>query len=106
MPSVVHEGVDLLRLGGRYCLVGNIVAGASVPFVPHDMVRTSNELIGLVTYDAGSSPAPWTSWPSDPTVPFPPPGLRPFPLDDITRAFEDADWAAAQGHVGRSVVRL
>ena len=27
VPAVVQEGLDLLRFGGRYCLVGNIVAG-------------------------------------------------------------------------------
>jgi hypothetical protein len=29
-----------------------------------------------------------------------------FGLEDVTRAVEAADWAAAQGHVGRSVVLL
>ncbi len=106
-PAVVPEGVDMLRPGGRYVLIGSIVAGASVPFVPHDMIRTPKELIGLVTYDRWVIPRvlEWMARRLD-AYPFDRLVAETFPLEDVTRAFDAADWAASQGHVGRSVVRM
>ena len=49
----------------------------------------------------------WSGWRAASTrTPFDRLVAETFPLEDITRAFDAADWAASQGHVGRSVVLL
>lgn len=106
-PIVVPEGIEYLRPGGRYVLIGNVVAGAATPFVPHDIIRTPKKLIGVVTYDRWVIPRvlDWMARRLD-AYPFHQLVADTFPLEEITQAFEASDWAAAQGHVGRSVIQL
>ena len=39
VPGVVQEGLELLRPGGRYLMMGNIVPDVSTEIIPHDAVR-------------------------------------------------------------------
>ena len=39
VPGVVQEGLEMLRIGGRYLWMGNIVPGAAARIVPHDATR-------------------------------------------------------------------
>ena len=105
VPAVVQEGLDMLRFGGRYCLVGNIVAGAKGEVIPHDIIRTSREVLGVVGYEAWVLPRtldllqrtrakyPWHKLVS-----------HRYPLEEINRAFQEADWALSQGKVTRAAL--
>ena len=105
VPAVVQEGLDLLRFGGRYCLVGNIVAGARGEIVPHDIVRASREVLGVVGYEAWVLPRAldFLRRTRD-RYPFHKLVSHRYPLDEINRAFEEADWAHSQGNVTRAAV--
>src|SRR5688572_25009163 len=105
VPSVVQEGLDMLRFGGRYCLVGNIVAGAAAEVVPHDIIRTSREVLGVVGYEAWVIPRALDllvrtrdRYPYHKLV------SHQYPLAEINRAFEESDWALSQGKVTRGVI--
>jgi threonine dehydrogenase-like Zn-dependent dehydrogenase len=105
VPGVVQEGLDMLRFGGRYCLVGNIVPGLKTEVVPHDVVRTSREMLGVVGYEAWVLPRALDllsrtrhKYPWDKLV------SHQYPLEEINRAFEEADWALSQGKVTRAAL--
>ncbi len=53
IAGVVQEGLEMLRVGGRYLWISNIVAGASAEIVPHDVVRLSRAIHGVVVYNPG-----------------------------------------------------
>jgi len=105
VPAVVQEGLDMLRFGGRYCLVGNIVPGAVAEVVPHDIIRTSREVLGVVGYEAWAIPRALEflartrmKYPFDRLV------SHRYPLAEINRAFQEADWALSAGKVTRAVL--
>ncbi|HEY8884822.1 MAG TPA: zinc-binding dehydrogenase, partial [Chloroflexota bacterium] len=52
VAQVVQEGLEFLRTGGRYLMMGNIVPGAVAEIVPHDAVRQPKTLLGVLAYDA------------------------------------------------------
>ncbi|MGH2354181.1 MAG: zinc-binding dehydrogenase, partial [Chloroflexota bacterium] len=105
VPAVVQEGLDLLRFGGRYCLVGNIVAGAKGEVIPHDIVRTSRQVLGVVGYEAWVLPRA-LDFLSRARAKYPLHKLvsHRYPLAEINRAFEEADWARSQGKVTRAAI--
>ncbi|MHB8718144.1 MAG: zinc-binding dehydrogenase [Candidatus Dormibacteria bacterium] len=107
VPQVVPEGIDYLRPGGRYILIGNVQAAAEVTFRPHAVIRTPKELIGVVTYDQWVLPRAldWLERRQD-HYPFDRLVSQSFTLESLTDAFRAADWAAAQGHVGRVVIDM
>jgi threonine dehydrogenase-like Zn-dependent dehydrogenase len=105
VPSVVQEGLEMLRFGGRYCLVGNIVPGAEGTIVPHDIVRASRDVLGVVGYEAWAIPRALDFLvrtrgrrPYDKLV------SHRYPLEEINQAFLDSEWAHGQGKVTRAVV--
>ena len=105
VPAVVQEGLDLLRFGGRYCLVGNIVAGARGEIVPHDIVRTSREVLGVVGYEGWVLPRALDFLRrTRGKYPFHKLVSHRYPLEEINRAFEEADWAHSQGNVTRAAI--
>lgn len=107
VPHVVPEGIQYLRPGGRYILIGNVVADAQTILRPQQIIRTPKELIGVVTYDQWVLPRAldWLERRSR-AYPFESLVSHTFPLESLTEAFRAADWAAAQGHVGRAVIRM
>lgn len=107
IAGVVQEGLTYLRAGGRYLWVGNIMPGAKAELVPHDIVRLSRQVTGVVTYDAWVLPRALdllvrtrSRYPFDRLV------SHRYPLDDINRAFEEADWAARAGAVTRAALTM
>jgi L-iditol 2-dehydrogenase len=105
VPSVVQEGLDLLRPGGRCCLVGNIVAGARGEVVPHDIVRASREVLGVVGYEAWVLPRALDFLRrTRGRYPFHKLVSHRYPLEAINRAFGEADWARSQGNVTRAAL--
>lgn len=107
VAQVVPEGIAYLRPGGRYVLIGNVVAENATTFHPHSVIRTPKELIGVVTYDEWVLPRAlaWMERRLD-HYPFDRLVSHTFDLESITEAFETADWAASQGHVGRAVIQM
>ncbi len=105
VPQVVQEGLELLRYGGRYCLVGTIVPGASAEVVPHDVVRASRDVLGVVGYEAWVLPRALEFLQrTRQKYPFHLLVSHRYPLEEINRAFEDADWALSQGNVTRAAI--
>lgn len=105
VPAVVQEGLEMLRFGGRYCLVGNIVPGAEGTIVPHDIIRTSREVLGVVGYEAWAIPRSLEflartreKYPFDELV------SHRYPLEEVNRAFQESEWAHGQGKVTRAVL--
>ncbi|MFB6121143.1 MAG: zinc-binding dehydrogenase [Halobacteriaceae archaeon] len=89
VPDAFAEGIDLLRKGGRYLEMGNIVPGRTTEFDPGAMTRKSITVESLMRYD------PWylrsaLSFLADHHDDYPFDALldREFPLDDVTDALE------------------
>ncbi len=51
-PHAVAEGMDMLRPGGRYLMIGNINLGLATEFDPAVAVRGSKKMFGVVVYEA------------------------------------------------------
>jgi Zn-dependent alcohol dehydrogenase len=105
VPAVVQEGLEMLRFGGRYCLVGNIVPEAEGTIVPHDIVRASRDVLGVVGYEAWAIPrAPDFLVRTRGRRPYDKLVSHRYPLEQINQAFLDSEWAHGQGKVTRAVV--
>lgn len=107
VAGVVQEGIEMLRVGGRYLMMGNIVPGASAEIVPHDVVRQPKALLGVLSYDAWVIPRAldWLVRARE-RYPFDRLLAARFPLEKLDEAFQQADWAARAGQVPRAIVTL
>lgn len=107
VPSVVQEGLELLRVGGRYLMMGNIVPNAAAEFVPHDAVRQPKTMLGVLSYDAWVIPRAleWLARARD-RYPFDRFLAARYSLEQIDLAFQQADWAAQAGQVPRAIITL
>jgi threonine dehydrogenase-like Zn-dependent dehydrogenase len=105
VAAVVQEGLEMLRVGGRYLWMGNIVPGAAASLVPHDVVRQPKTIIGVLAYDHWVLPRA-LDWLARARGRYPFGELvgRRFPLEQINAAFEEAEWAAGRGSVARVVI--
>jgi len=90
-PSVVQEGVEMLRYGGRYLWIGNINLGLKGEIDPGQVVRGSRTVFGLVVYEAWVIPRALqflqrtrTKYPYERII------SHTFPLERINEAFEQA----------------
>ena len=106
-PIVVQEGIEYLRVGGRYLMMGNIVAGAATEIVPHDLIRSPKTVVGVLSYDRWVIPRA-LDWLARRHAAYPLAELTAevFPLERIEEAFQAADWAGGHGEVGRAVITL
>jgi len=107
VPAVVQEGIEYLRAGGRYLMMGNIVPGAAASIVPHDAVRSPKTLLGVLSYDRWVIPRA-LSWLERRHAAYPLETLvaGTFPLERINEAFAAADWATGRGDVARASISL
>jgi len=92
LPQVLVEGIDMLRAGGSYLLIGNINRGLTVEIDPGRIVLASRKLIGVATYEPWVIPRALNflrdtreKYPFDQVV------SHKFPLSEIDQAFEQAD---------------
>ena len=94
LPAVVPEGLAMVRNGGTYLEIGNISFGQSVEIDPSALVWGSKTIVGVTMYD------PWViphaldflvrtkdKYPHEEVV-----SHDKYPLADINKAFEDAEW--------------
>ncbi len=102
VPAVVQEGLELLRVGGRYLWMGNIVPDAKAEIIPHDAVRRPKQILGVLAYERWAIPRSlaWLER-SQTRYPFERLVSSSFPLERVNEAFEQADWLAGQGSAGR-----
>jgi threonine dehydrogenase-like Zn-dependent dehydrogenase len=107
VPEVVPEGIRYLRPGGRYVLIGNVMANATVEIVPQAIVRSARELIGVVTYPQWVLPraVEWIYRRST-VYPFEQLVSRTYPLEQINDALEASDWGSSRVQPGRAVVSM
>jgi D-arabinose 1-dehydrogenase-like Zn-dependent alcohol dehydrogenase len=96
--EVIPEGIEMLRYGGTYVEVGNISRGAAVTIEPSRLVFASKRIIGVYHYDAWVLPAALNflvrtrdKYPFDRIV------SHSYPLDEIDRAFAEAEWRNRSG---------
>lgn len=107
VPGVVQEGIEMLRVGGRYLWMGNIVPGAEARIVPHDVTRMPKLIQGVLAYERWAIPRAlnWLSraqhrYPFDRLI------SQTFELEQINDAFAQAEWNAGKGQVGRIAIRM
>ena len=96
VPDAFPEGLQLLRDGGTLLEIGNITFGSTAPFDPSQIVASSRRIYGVATYD------PWVIPKAlDFLVrtrnkyPFDRIASHKYKLEDINKAFEEAEWKAA-----------
>ena len=51
IPEILEEGIEMLRFGGRYLVIGNINLGSRSTIDPGQVVRGTRTIHGMVTYD-------------------------------------------------------
>src|SRR3712207_4475060 len=95
----------MLRVGGRYLWMGNIVPDARAEIVPHDAVRRPKSILGVLAYDRWVIPRA-LDWLARAQTRYPFGELvgRRYPLEEINEAFAEAEWSAGRGSVARVVV--
>jgi len=98
LPSVVPEGLQMLRPGGTYLEIGCISAGNTHPIDPAVITWGSLRMVGVIMYD------PWVipealdflvrtkdKYPHEELV-----ANDKFKLEDIDKAFQAAEWQAKE----------
>ena len=51
-PNVIQEGIDILRPGGNYMLIGNINLGVESSIQPGSIIRNSKTISSVIVYEA------------------------------------------------------
>ncbi|MCC6627595.1 MAG: zinc-binding dehydrogenase [Chloroflexi bacterium] len=105
VAGVVQEGLEMLRVGGRYLWMGNIVQGATATIIPHDATRRPKLIQGVLTYERWAIPRAlaWLSK-AQHRIPLDQMVSRTYPLDQLNDAFAQAEWLAGHGQVGRIAI--
>jgi threonine dehydrogenase-like Zn-dependent dehydrogenase len=96
-PSVIAEGIEMLRPGGTYLEIGTISRGAKMEFEPAQLVWGGKRIIGVIMYEAWVIPRALdflarnrTRWPFDRLV------SHRYPLEQINQAFNESEWHARE----------
>jgi threonine dehydrogenase-like Zn-dependent dehydrogenase len=108
LPSVVPEGLQMLRDGGTYLEMGNISFGATTTIDPSQLVWGSKRIVGAIMYD------PWVipealdflvrtknKYPHGDVV------SHKFKLDEINDAFTSSEWQSSDAtKVNRAAILM
>lgn len=107
VPAVIAEGIAYLRPGGRYVLIGNVMADATATIVPQGIVRAGKQLIGVVNYERWVLPRT-LGWLADKqgVYPFDDLVAETFALERIDDAIAASDWAGDRAKLGRAVISM
>ena len=105
LPSAVVEGLHMLRLGGKYVVLGQVSVGepGTIPFSPITML--GKNIVSAGCYDPWVLPVAMEfiarnqdKYPFDKIV------SNTFPLAEVNAAFEQAEWDNRQTSVTRAVL--
>lgn len=93
IPAVVPEGINMVRMGGRYLAIGNISLGQTTPFDPAMLVWGNKTVMGVVMYDPWILPAAMAFLQrTREKYPFGSVVSHSYPLEKINEAFEQSEW--------------
>ena len=100
--DLLPEGIPVLRPGGTFLEVGNMVWGRTIPFDPSTVLQ-GKRIVG----SAGSHPSMIPRifdflLKNRDRFPFERMASHEFALSDINQAFEQADWASSKAKVIRA----
>ena len=104
--DLLLEGLEYLGNGGTFVEIGNIVRDNPVPFDSSAIIRSSKRIIGSVMYPPRLIPLMLDTLVKNK-------GKKPFekivshwyPLGEVNRAFEEAEWLDRQTPVTRSMLK-
>lgn len=100
-PQVIPEGISMVRVAGKYLLIGNISHGLTSEIDPSQIVGLSRTLVGVVTYEPWVVPRALDFMKTNlQKYPFHRLLSHKFPLAQINEAFALAD----QGKVTRAAL--
>lgn len=98
-PSVIPEGLDMLKSGGTYLEIGHISPGHKLEFHPAKLVWRSITMIGMVQYEPWAIQRALTFLEQNQRkYPFTEVVSHVYPLEQITRAFREAEWLGRQAN--------
>ncbi|MHB8577916.1 MAG: zinc-binding dehydrogenase, partial [Dehalococcoidia bacterium] len=104
LAALVPEGIAMLRNGGTFIEIGNIVAGSKVEIEPQQLLR-GKKIMGSAMYRPSILPLLLSflvrtkgRYPFDEMV------SHRFPLAQINEAFPVAEWSGRQTEVTRAVL--
>jgi threonine dehydrogenase-like Zn-dependent dehydrogenase len=105
-PSVVQEGWDMLRPGGRYVEIGNINRGMTMQYDPSQLVFGNKTVHGIVLYEANIMPKVLDFASRNlAKYPFHKVVSHTFPLTEISEAFQQSEWLGkAQERISRAAI--
>src|SRR3990172_4926226 len=103
--DLLLEGLEYLGNGGTFVEIGNIVRDNPVPFDSSAIIRSSKRIIGSVMYPPRLIPLMLDTLVKNK-------GKKPYekivshwyPLGEVNRAFEEAEWLDRQTPVTRSML--
>src|SRR3972149_3236211 len=103
--DLLLEGLEYLGNGGTFVEIGNIVRDNPVPFDSSAIIRSSKRIIGSVMYPPRLIPLMLDTLVKNK-------GKKPYekivshwyPLGEVNRAFEEAEWLGRQTPATRSVL--
>lgn len=104
-PELLPEGVAMLRKGGTFVEIGLFFPGHTITFDASTLVLTGKHIVGSVSYTPDVVPMVLDFLVRNQTrVPFNKMVSHRFKLNEINKAFEQAEWDAKQTLVTRAVL--
>jgi len=91
-PSVINEGIALLRPGGKYVLIGNVGPGRTMELDPASILRPMKTVMPIIAYEKWVLPRALDFLArTRQRYPFEKLVSHAFPFGDINHAFDEAD---------------
>ena len=96
-PSVIPEGLQMLKSGGTYLEIGHISPGHSFDFHPASIVWRSQTIVGMIQYEPWAIQRGLTFLEANlRKYPFTEVISHVYPLERIGEAFRDSEWLGRQ----------
>ena len=96
-PSVIPEGLQMLKSGGTYLEIGHISPGHHFEFHPASIVWRSQTIVGMIQYEPWAVQRALTFLEANLTkYPFAEVISHVYPLERIGEAFREAEWLGKQ----------
>ena len=96
-PSVIPEGLQMLKSGGTYLEIGHISPGHKFEFHPASIVWRSQTIVGMIQYDPWAIQRGLTFLEKNQRkYPFTEVISHVYPLEKISEAFREAEWLGRQ----------